>query len=116
MSDEAMPQELRSYGCSLGCGNPYDYVLVDVRSGETLFVCVPCYVKLATDMVGAILESDDPKVQAAMELQRQMAATAVPGPTAKRGRRNAPAEIDDPAIFERFDGVIEAEDLSEEFR
>lgn len=116
MSDDAMPETTRSYGCSLGCGNAYDYVLVDVRSGETLFVCVPCYVKLAQDMLTAILESDDPTVQAAMELSQQIAANGVPGPKAKRGRRNAPADVDDPNVFEAFDSVVTANELPEEFR
>ena len=116
MSVEAMPDDTRSYGCSMGCGNAYDYVLVDVKSADTLFLCVPCYVRIASDMLTAILEADDPNVMAALELSKQIGANAVPGPSAKRGRKNAPAEIDDPAVFEAFDSVVEADELSEEFR
>src|SRR5260221_6424579 len=56
----------RSYGCSWGCGNPYDYIIISVADGTTEFMCLVCYLKLAQDMIMAVLNPQDPAVKAAM--------------------------------------------------
>lgn len=111
------PQPLvRSYGCTFGCGNPYDVIVIMVSDGTTEFVCIPCFVKLASDMVAAITDGDDPNVKAAMEWASANPSESAPGPTGKRGKHNAPATNDDPDLLDAFDDVITVDDLPEEFR
>lgn len=111
------PQPLvRSYGCTFGCGNPYDVIVIMVSDGTTEFVCIPCFVKLASDMVAAIVDGDDPNVKAAMEWASANPSESAPGPTGKRGKHNAPATNDDPDLLDAFDDVITVDDLPEEFR
>lgn len=116
MTESSMPADTRSYGCSMGCGNPYDYVLVDVRSAEALMVCVPCYVRIAMDMVTALTDPDNPEVARMLAAVSSVMGEPVKGPSGKRGRRNAPAEMDNPDVFEAFDATVTADELSEEFR
>lgn len=109
-------QNQRSYGCTLGCGNAYDFVLVDVRSGDTEMLCTPCYIRLASDMVEAITNPEDPNVAAALAAVGVAAGEQAPGPTPRRGRRNAPVTSDDSDLFDAFDGRLDADELPEEFR
>lgn len=107
---------MRSYGCTLGCGNPYDVIVIMVSDGTTEFVCIPCFVKLASDMVAAITDSEDPNVKAAMEWASANPAESAPGPTGKRGKHNAPATNDDPDLLDAYEDIITVDDLPEEFR
>lgn len=106
----------RSYGCTFGCGNPYDYVLVDVRDGETQFICIPCFVRTATDMVRAIENPEDPEVQAAMQAAAAAAGNLVPGPGGRARGKNAPATADDPNLFAAYDGRVTVDDLDDRFK
>jgi hypothetical protein len=114
--DYGAPTVMRSYGCSFGCGNPYDYIIVQVVDGTTEFACLPCFVKLATDMVTAVTEGISPEAMAelrAMEAQGQAPMTS--GSVRRRGK-NAPADADDPDLVEAFDSRIMSDELSEEFK
>jgi hypothetical protein len=106
----------RSYGCTFGCGNPYDYVFISVRDGTTEFLCLPCFVRLAHDMLSAVTEPDPE--QAASWLRTISPLDAAPmresGPH-KRGH-NAPATNDDPDLFDAFDAVITQDELGDEFK
>ena len=106
----------RSYGCTFGCGNPYDYIVISAADGTTEFLCLPCYVRLAIDMIAAVTNADDPKVQEAMRALGDMPIDIAPRPSGKPRGKNAPATTDDPELFEAFDDVITTEDLPEEFR
>lgn len=106
----------RSYGCSFGDGNPYDYILVDAQAGEVLFLCVPCFIKQAVDMVTAFTDPDSPEASLAQQMQIQMAGNGVPGPTGRKRGHNAPANSDDADLFAAFDSVITADELGEEFK
>jgi hypothetical protein len=110
----SMPE--RSYGCTFGCGNPYDFILVTVSDGTTEFVCLPCFIKLATDMLSAVMEADNPNVQAAVQWASANGADSAPGPGGRSRGRNAPATADDPDVFAAYDGVISVDDLPDEFR
>jgi len=106
----------RSYGCTFGCGNPYDFVFISVRDGTTEFLCLPCFVHLASDMVKAVTEpsADEKAAWSDDELTGQGAPMLTGG---SRGRgKNAPATSDDPGLLEAFDSVITEEDLPEVFR
>jgi len=99
----------RSYGCTFGCGNPYDVIVTFVNDASTEMLCIPCYIKMASDMLTAMVKSDDSNVKAAMEWAARNLAPQVPGPAPKRGRKNAPATADSPDIFEAYDGIEEIE-------
>lgn len=109
-----MPQ--RSYGCTFGCGNPYDYVIVSVADNTVELLCVPCYVRLAADMVNAITSPDDPKVVAALNAVARDTAERVPGPSGEPRGHNAPAGTEDPDILSAFESVITVEDLPDDFK
>jgi len=105
----------RSYGCSFGCGNPYDYVFVSVSDGTTEFLCMPCFVKLASDIVEAATSTDGTKwMQELAEIGGGNQAP-VNGPAPKRRGKNAPADTDDPDLIEAFDSRITVDELGDEF-
>lgn len=115
MTDVA-PELERSYGCTFGCGNPYDFVVIDARSGTTDFLCLPCFVRLAGDMVAAMTEADNPQVIAALAYATTDSAAAAPGPTGARRGKNPPATNADPDLFGSFDSLITVDELPEAFR
>jgi hypothetical protein len=96
----------RAYGCSWGCGNPYDYVIINVGDGTTEFLCLVCYLKLAQEIINAVVNPDDPDVKAALaEYNAIERAPMTSGRVRARGR-NAPADIDDDDLIEAFDSRI----------
>lgn len=116
MSADANVTPLRSYGCSFGCGNPYDVVVVFVNDGTSQFLCIPCFVRTAHDMIAAITTPDDPDVAA--RLNGDVAPSQAPMAWSKvevRGK-NAPADVDDPDVIEAFQSVITEDELPDEFR
>lgn len=112
-SNEAQP---RSYGCTFGCGNPYDVIVTMISDASTDLLCIPCFIKVAHDMLQAMTEHDNPQVQAALAYAAANPLTQVPGPSGRKGRKNAPATSNDLDILDAYDGVIDTEDLSDEFR
>lgn len=116
MTDSVQASPVRSYGCTFGCGNPFDVVVVMVSDGTTEFLCVPCFVRMASDMVAAITDADDPNVKAAMEWAAANPADIAPGPAGNKRGRNAPATADDPDLIEAFEDVITYDDLPDEFK
>lgn len=115
MSDPAQPATERSYGCTFGCGNPYDYVFISVRDGTTEFLCLPCFVKLAADMVTAVVESDDDSTALWNSATSGIESAPMTRGGAKRRGHNAPATTDDPDLFAAYDAVITVEELPDEF-
>lgn len=116
MSESSAPENRRSYGCTFGCGNPYDYILVSVQDGSTELLCLPCMIKLAADMVTAITDPSNETVQQAMQLRGDVFGDQTPGPSGKPRGKNAPATAVDDDLFEEYDGVVTVEDLPDEFR
>lgn len=106
----------RSYGCSWGCGNPYDYVFVSVADGTTEFLCLPCMVKLAKEMVEAVLSPEGEAVMAALaDMSTVEQAPMRSGKTRRRGHE-APANADDPDLIEAFDSRITEDELPDDFK
>jgi hypothetical protein len=106
----------RSYGCSWGCGNAYDYIIISVADGTTEFLDLVCLLKLCQDMIGAVINPDDPQVKAAMAEYASLERTPMnEGRVRKRGK-NAPATADDDDLIEAFDSRITTDDLGDEFR
>lgn len=117
MSDETPEQPvIRSYGCSFGCGNPYDYVFVTVADGTTEFLCLPCFVRLASDLLEAVTEPDSPRVKAAVAAMGTVDNVPMTSGKVKSRGRNAPADSEDPDLFMAFDSVITEDELPEAFR
>lgn len=110
------PQHARSYGCTFGCGNPYDIIVVQVVDGTTEFLCLPCFVKLATDILAAMTETDNPQVNLALASMGGLGAQTVPGPNGKMPGHNAPATSTDPDLFDAYEDVTTLEELPEEFQ
>ena len=106
----------RSYGCTFGCGNPYDYVFISVRDGTTEFLCLPCFVRLAHDILAAVNEPDPEQVAKWLKTISPLAPAPQHGKTARKGKHNAPATADDPELFDAYDSVITEDELGEEFR
>lgn len=112
--DTALPE--RSYGCTFGCGNPYDFIFVSVRDGTTEFLCLPCMVRLASDMVEAVTEPGSDRVKIASGFSAGQESAPMNG-TASRGKgKNAPATSLDPELFDSYDSVITEEELPDAFR
>lgn len=116
MSPDVPSLPPRTYGCTFGCGNPYDFIIVSVSDSTTEFLCMPCYVRLATDMIAAVVDQSDPKVQDMMRAMSDVEMNVAPGPTAQPGRKNAPATATDQDLIDAYDDVITTEDLPEEFK
>src|SRR6266436_6138922 len=106
----------RSYGCSFGCGNPYDYIVVSVADSSTEMLCMPCYVKLATEIIEAVTNPDSDLVRKVMAESGSIAQTPMKGSGPKRRGKNAPAGTEDPDLLEAFDSIITVDELPEEFR
>jgi hypothetical protein len=116
MTETSDVTPMRSYGCTFGCGNAYDVIVIMVADGTTEFLCFPCYVKLASDLVEAMTNPDAPNVQEAVKWASANPSEIAPGPNGKARGKNAPATTDDPDLIEAFDDVITVDDLPPEFR
>jgi hypothetical protein len=106
----------RSYGCSYGCGNPYDYVFVSVSDGTTEFLCLPCFLVLAQQLVTAVIDPSDPTVRAAMADATPLDQAPMHNGGVKRRGKNAPVTTDDDDLIGSFDSVITVDELPEAFR
>lgn len=106
----------RSYGCTFGCGNPYDIIIVSVSDSTTELLCMPCFVRMASDVMEAITSPDSDAVQAAVSLAGQADQVPMRGDGARGRGHNAPATADDPDILSAFDSRITVEELGEEFK
>lgn len=116
MSEQPAAPPKRSYGCSFGCGNPYDYILVSVADGSIEFLCLACYVRLARDMIVAVVDTGDPKVIEALAYASSLDLDPTPGPDGRPRGHNAPVTAEDDALFEAYDSRVTAEELPDEFK
>lgn len=106
----------RSYGCSYGCGNPYDYLFVDIASGTTEFLCLPCFVQLTEQLLKAVIDPSDITVQTALGAATPLDTTPMNSNSVRRRGKNAPVNTEDDDLLESFDSVITVDDLPDEFR
>lgn len=106
----------RSYGCTFGCGNPYDYVFISVRDGTTEFLCLPCFVRLASDIVQAVTEPGPEQVARWLKAISPLEPAPMHGSGPRKRGKNAPATTDDPELFDAYDSVITADELPDEFK
>lgn len=111
-----VPASQRSYGCSLACGNPYDFVVVLVADGTTQFLCTPCFVRTAHDMLTAMVTSGDPDVE--RRIAEAGSVETVPmndDGVVKRGH-NAPVDSQDADAIETFAGFELADEIDDAFQ
>lgn len=116
MAEPQPPTKARSYGCTFGCGNPYDYVVVAVADGTTEFLCLPCYVKLAAEMVEAVTNADSQDVKKALSYSANLESAPMTSNGVRPRGKNAPVTSDDDDLVEAYSGVITEDELPEEFR
>ena len=109
-------QNERSYGCTFGCGNPYDIIIISVSDATTELLCMPCYIRMATELLTAFMDEMSPELKAALEAMPQAAQVPMNGSKPKPRGKNAPATTDDPDVLEAFESVITVDELPDEFR
>lgn len=114
--DPGESAEQRSYGCSLGCGNPYDFIIVMVKGAETQFLCTPCFVQQAAQMLEAMINPDNPDIQKMMSEVDAVEQPPMTGVRKPRRGHEAPAQLEDPDAIEAFDGFVLDDELPDEFR
>jgi hypothetical protein len=109
--DDAPP---RSYGCSYGCGRPYDFIVTNVSDMSSLALCAVDFMRTAHDMMVAAMESDNPDVQE--RLAEAVLTDVVPFEDngLKRGRHNAPVEANSADAIAAFDGFVFEDELPDE--
>lgn len=107
---------VRSYGCTFGCGNPYDVIIISVADSTTELLCMPCYVRMASEVLATIINPYGEESKRAAEVAGEIVQVPMRGKGARGRGHNAPATADDPDIFEAYDSRITAEELPEEFK
>lgn len=90
--------------------------MVDVRNGETDFLCVPCLVKVAADMVAVLTDPNSPEVLKAVAEMAGAEAAPMKGSKPKARGHNAPVTADDDDFIDTFDKIVTVDELPPEFR
>lgn len=98
--------DARSYGCSLGCGNPYDFVVVLVQDSTTQMLCTPCFVRTAADMLEAMTNMSDPEVQRRIAEAGAVEQVPMYGRQVAARGHEAPADTIDPDAIETFESYV----------
>jgi hypothetical protein len=109
-----LPQ--RAYGCSLACGNPYDFVVILVQDGTTQFLCTPCFVHTAHDMLMAMADPGNSDVQRRMSEAGDVETVPMTQDFVMGRGHNAPAGVDDPDAIEAFAGFVLEDELPDAMR
>lgn len=104
--DDVETIEPRSYGCSLACGNPYDFIVVLVQDGTTQMLCTPCFVRTAADMLEAMTNPDDPEVQRRIAEAGAVEQVPMYGRQVAGRGHEAPADSLDPDAISEFEGYV----------
>lgn len=94
--------------CSFGCGNEYEFIVVTASDSTTQFLCVPCFIGTAADLLTAVTDPDDPAVMLAVETYAADTVT----PAGTRGRKKALVSGIEPdanaGVFDDFEPDISA--------
>lgn len=57
---EETPIPPRNYECQEeGCGNQFDYIVLEAREGESMWLCMPHFLTFAVSMMQAATEAKD---------------------------------------------------------
>lgn len=77
---------------------------------------MPCFIRLAHDILSAVTEPDPEQVAKWLKVISPLDAAPMKGSAPRKGRHNAPATTEDPELFEAFDSVITEDELPPEFK
>lgn len=99
MTDPVTGIPQRSYGCQMGCGNPYDVILTEVREGTAQFLCTPCWLGLANQVAEALTGKLTPELEAQIKGYTDAESEAAPGPAGMPGTLNLPLTASGPDLW-----------------
>jgi len=116
MSEQPIVSAARSYGCTWGCGNPYDYIFVSVADGTVEFLCLPDFLKLAETIITAVTSPEGEEVMKAMVDAAKLESAPMADMQIRPRGHNAPVGTEDPDLIEQFSTVITVDELPDEFR
>lgn len=108
--------ELRSYGCSYGCGNPYDFVVTTISDMSSLALCAVCFMRTAHDMMTAVMDPNNPEVQKRVAEAQLDNVVQFDAEHLKRRGHNAPVDASSQDAIDAFDGYVMEDELPDEFR
>jgi len=66
MTDQQTAVTAAGIGCSFGCGNTSNFILIDIESSDTSFLCVPCFLFVAGNLTEAMINPSNPDVVRAL--------------------------------------------------
>lgn len=106
----------RSYGCSYGCGSPYDLIVVSTKDASTLMLCTPCFIQTAAQMLEAMTNPENSEVVKMLKEAGEPDQVPFDDDQFEGKNRHAPVELDDPDAIEAFEGLVPYDELPPEFR
>lgn len=102
MSDQDNTGEACMHACTWGCGRKYDIVVTQVIDASTLFLCIPCFMSFAHNVMQAMVDADSADVKdvtASADLTGVMLVTESESATPVRGFSD-PEPADDEFAFD----------------
>jgi len=106
----------RSYGCSYGCGNPYDFIVVTLDGEKPQFLCTVCFIQTAAQMLEAMQNPDNPMIQKLLAEAGEPDEQAPFNDTVPGRGHNAPVEVNDPDAIEAFESFVLEDELPDGFK
>lgn len=108
--------EPRSYGCSYGCGNPYDFIVTTVSDMSSLALCAIDFMRTAHDMMTAVMDPENPEVQKRVAEAQLDNVVPFDAEHLKRRGHNAPVDAGSQDAIDAFEGYVLEDELPDEFR
>lgn len=102
MAQEDDTGEACTHACTWGCGRKYDIVVTQVIDASTLFLCIPCFMSFARNVMQAMVEADSADVKdvtASADLTNVMLVTESENPAGRRDFSD-PEPADDEFAFD----------------
>ena len=102
MAEEPQTGEACTHACTWACGRKYDIVVTQVIAASTLFLCLPCFMSFAHNVMQAMVDADNADVRdvtASADLTGVMLVTESDTPGNMRGFSD-PEPADDEFSFD----------------
>jgi hypothetical protein len=90
-------------------------VIISIADSTTELLCLPCYLKLASEILEAVVNPDNPDVMQAIKDAGEVEQARMNGQGPRKRGKNAPANTEDLDLIEAFDSAITVDELPEEF-
>lgn len=116
MTELTKRQIKRSYGCSYGCGNPFDFMVVSNKDLSTLALCTPCFIQTAAQMLEAMTNPENSEVVRMLREAGDVDQVPFEDEEFEGKTRHAPVELDDPDAIAAFEGEVPYDELPDEFK